>query len=73
MYICICIYVYVYICVCVDALPSNKEYTGRNKVILDEAQAESNIAFLSPVYSILDGKAYTILYIIQYIDDIKHI
>ena len=47
-------------CVCVDALPSNKEYTGRNKVILDEAQAESNIPFLSPVYSILDGKAYTI-------------
>ena len=66
-------YMYIYMCVCVDALPSNKEYTGRNKVILDEAQAESNITFLSPVYSILDGKAYTILYIIQYIDDIKEI
>ena len=67
------IYIYICVCVCVDALPSNKEYTGRNKVILDEAQAESNIPFLSPVYSILDGKAYTILYIIQYIDDIKQI
>ena len=54
-----------------DALSSNIEYTGRRKAILDEAQAESNIAFFHPVYSILYGKAYNILYIIHYIDDIE--
>ena len=53
--------------VILDALPSNIEYTGRRKAILDEALAESNIAFLRPVYSILDGKAFNILYIIHYI------
>ena len=55
----------------VDALPSNIEYTGRRKALLDEAYADSNLAFLSPVYSIMTGKAYTVLYVTYYIDDIK--
>ena len=38
---------------------------------MDEALAEFNFAFLSPVYSILDGKACDILYIIHCIDAIK--
>ena len=46
------------------ALPSNIEYVGLRKVILGSACASSNIAFLRPVYSILDGKASNI---IQYI------
>ena len=56
-----------------DALPSNIEYTGRRKAILDEVEGKSNIAFLCPVYSILDGKAYNIWYIIHYILNIKQI
>ena len=40
-----------------DALPSNIEYNGRRKTISDEASVESNIAFLGPVYSILDSTA----------------
>ena len=44
------------------ALPSNIEYTGLNKAILDSAYASPNIAFLRPAYSILDGKASNIIY-----------
>ena len=32
-----------------DDLLSNIEYTGRRNSILDEMQAETNIAFLSPI------------------------
>ena len=64
-----CYIVDIYILV-LDALPSNIEYTERRN-LLDEASAESNIAFLSPGYFILNGKAYHILYIIHYIDYIK--
>ena len=45
------------------ALPSNKEYTGLNKAILESAYASPNIAFLRPAYSILDNKASNIIYI----------
>ena len=42
------------------ALPFNIEYTGLGKALLDSAYDSSNIAFLRPVYSILDAKAYNI-------------
>ena len=63
-------YIYIYHMI-LDALPSNIEYTARWKAMLNEAYAESNIAFLSPAHSTLDGEAYNILYIIHCIDDIK--
>ena len=65
------VYIHIYNYIILDALPSSIEYTGRRKAILDEALAESNMAFLSPVFSIFDGKTYNILYITHYIDAIK--
>ena len=63
------IYIYIYIIYMLD----EKSCIGRKKAVLDEASAESNIVFLRPVYSILDGKASNILYIILYTDDMQQI
>ena len=61
--------IYIYVIIILNALPFNIEHTGRRKAIF---YASSNIAFLSPVYFILEGKAYSILHI-HYIDVIIQI
>ena len=49
------------------ALPSNIEYTGPRKAILDSTDASSDIVSLRPLYSILDGKASNIIYVLIYL------